>query len=622
LNNSLLKKFEQEITEGTEEGIIKTMLRAPVMRMRLAGQLYVSPPFPLFPPVQFFADGKEVEDKVDRGNKMKQTLLSIFILAFLVSTPVWPTGRAQERQQPPNPNVFNVRSFGAKGDGVAIDSPAINRTIEAAAAAGGGTVRFPAGSYLSFSIHLKSNITLFLDQGAIIVAADPKVHQGKYDAPEPNEWDMYQDFGHSHWQNSLIWGIGLENIAITGTGLIDGRGLTRRSPRPRRRLQPGDTPASLGGGQAVVQSPLGEADDPSVMDGQGNKAISLKLCRNVLLREFSILNGGHFALLATGVDNLTIDNLKVDTNRDGFDIDACRNVRISNCSVNSPNDDAIVLKSSFGLGFARATENVTISDCLVSGYDIGSLLDGTYKRNVKEAPDRDGPTGRVKFGTESNGGFKNITITNIVFDNCRGLALETVDGGLLEDVSISNITMRDVKNSPIFLRLGSRMRGPAGVAVGSLRRIQISNIVAYNADPRYASIISGIPGHPIEDVRLSNIRIYYAGGGTAAQAALEPPEKETNYPEPSMFGDIPAYGFFIRHVKNIEMNNVEVGFAGTDARPAFVLSDVQGASFFQVKAQQPSSGTLFDLRQVTDFTVLGSKGLPDTRIERAEQRKF
>ena len=283
------------------------------------------------------------------------------------------------------------------------------------------------------------------------------------------------------------------------------------------------------------------------MNGFGNKAISLKLCRNVLLRDFSILNGGHFALLATGVDNLTIDNVKVDTNRDGFDIDSCRNVRISNCSVNSPNDDAIVLKSSYALGFARATENVTITNCLVSGYDIGSLLDGTYKRNVKEAPDRDGPTGRIKFGTESNGGFKNITISNIVFDHCRGLALETVDGGILEDITITNITMRDIVNSPIFLRLGSRMRGPAGTPVGKLRRVQISNVVVHNAEPRYASIISGIPGHNIEDVKLSNIRIIYKGGGTLAQAAVSPPEKESNYPEPSMFGDIPAYGFFIRH---------------------------------------------------------------------------
>jgi polygalacturonase len=358
------------------------------------------------------------------------------------------------------------------------------------------------------------------------------------------------------------------------------------------------------------------------MNGLGNKAISLKLCRNVVLRDFSILNGGHFAILATGVDNLTIDNLKVDTNRDGFDIDSCRNVRISNCSVNSPNDDAIVLKSSYALGFARATENVTITNCFVSGYDIGSMLDATYKRHVTEAPDHDGPTGRLKFGTESNGGFKNIAISNIVFDHCRGLALETVDGGLLEDVTITNITMRDVVNSPIFLRLGSRMRGPKGVSVGSLRRVNISDVVVYNADPRYASIISGIPGHDIEDVKLSNVRIYYQGGGTKEQAALQPPERETNYPEPSMFGELPAYGFFIRHAKGIELNNVEVSYLQEDQRPPFFLNNVQGADFVNVKAHHLLSVPVFVLQNVADFSTHHCSDVPDTRLTRAEQKKL
>src|SRR5215471_21736388 len=288
--------------------------------------------------------------------------------------------------------VYNVRTFGAKGDGKTLDTPAINRAIETAAAAGGGTVYFPAGTYLSVSIHLHSNITLHLDQGATIRAADAVPNKVTYDLPEPNAWDMYQDFGHSHWQNSLIWGVGLENVQIIGPGLIDGKGLTRRSPRARRVNQPGDRPVTLGGQPgARQQSPLGEDDDPKVMNGLGNKAIALKLCRNVVLRDFSVINGGHFAVLATGVDNLTIDNLRIDTNRDGLDIDSCRSVRISNCSVNSPNDDAIVLKSSYALGFARATENVTITNSSVSGYDIGSLLDASYKKTVTEAPDHDGP---------------------------------------------------------------------------------------------------------------------------------------------------------------------------------------------------------------------------------------
>src|SRR5438067_6905457 len=191
-------------------------------------------------------------------------------------------------------SVYDVRAFGAKGDGKTLDTPAINKTIDAAAAAGGGTVDFSAGTYLSVSIHLKSNITLQIDQGATILAADTVPGKVTYDLPEANQWDMYQDFGHSHWQNSLIWGIGLENVSTIGPGLIDGKGLTRRSPRARRVNQPGDRPVALGGQAGMrPQSPLGEDDDPSVMNGLGNKAISLKNCRKVLLRDFSILNGGH-----------------------------------------------------------------------------------------------------------------------------------------------------------------------------------------------------------------------------------------------------------------------------------------------------------------------------------------
>src|SRR5215207_3916253 len=533
--------------------------------------------------------------------------------------------RAAARAQPNDAAVYSVRAYGARGDGRTLDTPAVNRAIEAAAAAGGGTVHFPAGTYLCFSIRLKSNVALHLDAGSVILAADPAQEKGGYDQPEPNEWDMYQDFGHSHWQNSLIWGINVENVSITGPGKIDGRGWTKRSPGPRRPRVAGDTPVSMGGagtGGAKPLAPLGEDADVSTMNGLGNKAISLKLSRNVTLRDITIHRGGHFAVLATGVDNLTIDNLKVDTNRDGFDIDSCRNVRVSNCTVNTPNDDAIVLKSSYGLGFARATENVTVTNCQVSGYDEGTLLDGTFGKTQELAPDRDRVTGRVKFGTESNGGFKNISISNVVFDHCRGLALETVDGGHIEDIVITNLTMRDVTTAPIFLRLGRRMRGPEGTPVGAIRRVQISDVVVSDADPRFASIIAGLPGHPIEDVRLSDIRIIYKGGGTRAQAALEPPERETNYPEPSMFGEIPAYGFFIRHARGVELSNVEVGFMTEDLRPAFHLEDVRGATFLGVAAQKAADVPTFVLKNVEDFSVRNSRPVPDTRVERTESKRF
>ena len=172
-----------------------------------------------------------------------------------------------------------------------------------------------------------------------------------YDPAEPGPGNAFQDFGHSHWHNSLIWGDSVEDVSITGHGRIDGTKLSR----------------GLGAG----------ASDLNTRPGQANKAIALRLARNVLLRDFSILRGGHMSILATGVDNLTIDDVVIDTNRDGIDIDACRNVRISNTSVNAPNDDAIVLKSSFALGAARATENVAITNSTVSGVDVGTMLDGT-----------------------------------------------------------------------------------------------------------------------------------------------------------------------------------------------------------------------------------------------------
>ncbi|WP_207427015.1 glycoside hydrolase family 28 protein [Pedobacter sp. SYSU D00535] len=485
---------------------------------------------------------------------------------------------------------FNVKDFGAKGNGETLDTEAINKAIEAAAKQGGGTVYFPAGTYLSYSIRLKSNISLYIDQGATILAATPTGDVG-YDAPETGAGNKFQDFGHSHWHNSLIWGENLENISILGPGTIFGKGLTREGPH---------------------RAPI------------GNKAIALKLCKNVILKDFTILYGGHFGILATGVDNFTIDNLKMDTNRDGMDIDCCRNVRISNCTINSPWDDAICLKSSYALGYARATENVTITNCQVTGYDRGTFINGTYQRNeAKLVPDKEGPTGRIKFGTESNGGFKNITISNCVFEFCRGLALETVDGGLLEDITITNITMRDIVNSPIFLRLGGRMRGPEGVPVGKLRRVIISNLMVYNADSHFSSLISGIPGHDIEDVKLNNIRIYYRPIDSAESKIQKiVPEHEKAYPEPEKFGVLPAYGFFIRHARNFEMNNVEVSFLGKETRPAFILDDVKNIEMRNVEAQKAPGAPLFQLKNVENFSISDSKSTKDRALKTVKEKSF
>jgi polygalacturonase len=506
---------------------------------------------------------------------------------------------------------FNVRAFGASGEGDKVDTDAINAAIEAAAQAGGGTVLFPAGRYLSFSIHLRSHVALFLDAGSVIIAATPADGQGQYDPAEPNQWDAYQDFGHSHWHNSLIWGEDLENVSITGPGRIWGRGLTRSGPGAHRELKAGDMPSSLG-----KSDPMGERSRKGTvfgaeMAGKGNKAIALKNCRNVVLRDFSMLKCGHFAVLATGVDNLTIDNLSVDTERDGFDIDCCRNVRIVNCAVNTPNDDAICLKSSYALGKPRFTEHVTITSCQVSGFDLGTFLDGSFAKTQVKAPDQEGVCGRIKMGTESNGGFRNITIANCVFEHCRGLAIESVDGAVIEDVTIDNLAMRDLTTSPLFIRLGRRMRAPEGTPVGAIRRINISNVVVSQANAPYASIVAGLPEAPVEDVRISNLTVIHGGGGTFDDAQRQVPELADHYPEPSMFGVTPAYGLFVRHARNLEVHHADLRTASKDGRPPVVLHNIDGASFDHVRLAHEPATPSFMLQDVRGFAVQDAQGMRD-----------
>lgn len=494
-------------------------------------------------------------------------------------------------------SVLDVRTFGAAGDGKTVDTPAVNRAIAEAASRGGGVVLFPAGIYACFSIRLKSFVALRLDPGATILAAETP-HQGTtiggYDGAESNApWEDFQDFGHNHWHNSLIWGEAIHDVAIFGPGLILGKGLSR-----------------------------GNSDADLPIEGQtgvGNKAIALRNCHNVILRDFAILKAGHFGILATAVDNLTIDDLRIDTIRDGMNIDCCRNVRISKCSVNSPWDDAICLKSSFALGYARATEDVTISDCYVTGgYEVGALLDGTFRRfGTGAAEGRQTPTGRIKLGTESNGGFKNIAIANCVFESSRGLALECVDGGALEDISVVGITMRDVRTAPLFLRLGARLRGPAGTPIGSIRRVLIRNITCYGSMSDTPSIITGIPGHAIEDVTISDIYVEQKGGGTAEMAAIEPPERAEAYPEPVMFGPLPAQGFFIRHARNVEFANVQIAPVAPDKRPVFWLDDVDDANFSRIDFSRRGSATAFRLKDVRELRVFNSRGLPDTFLPSA-----
>ena len=485
-------------------------------------------------------------------------------------------------------NAFNVKDFGAVGDGTHLDSPAINKAIEAAANIGGGTVLLPAGTYLSGSIHLKSNIHLVVDAGAILLGAPQSLNA--YDETEAYSFGGYQDGGHCYFHNSLIWGENLTNVFITGNGMIRGGGLVRDD----------DVLDNMCGFTTWDQPDAPKTTYAPVR--LGNKAIALKLCRNVLIRDVTIYHGGHFAILATGCDNVTIDNVTADTDRDGIDIDCCRNTAVSNCRVNSPNDDAICPKSTYALGRIALTENLTIVNCQVSGFEVGTLLDGT----MKPAADGDG---RIKFGTESSGGFRNCTVANCTFRACHGLALEEVDGGVMEDITINNLTILDAPNYAIYITTGKRNRTPGVSTASRGRNILISNVIADGVGAMSGIQVMGLPEMPIEGVRFDNVRLISNGGGTAKDAARVPRELGAGYPEPGRLGVLPAYGIYARHVKDLELANIATGFQKEDLRPAAEFVDVQGLQIDNFKAQVSEGVSAMISKDVTDVSIRNSPSL-------------
>ena len=348
--------------------------------------------------------------------------------------------------------MFNILAFGAVSGGPALkNQAAINSAIEAAAKAGGGTVVIPAGTFKSYSIRLKSNVGLhFASKDSILRAAVPGTGAnqdgGFYDAPEQNLFVGLQDQGHSHWANSLMYGIDVENVMISGPGLIDGSYIDSN----------GATVELLAGFDPREVSSRTASGTP----GAANKAIALKDAKNIVFRDFHLKNGGHFAILGTAVDGWTIDGVIVDTDRDAIDIDACQNVTVRNSVFNSLTDDAIVMKGSFGAGRFLISRNILIEHDTVSGYDAGSVLDKVYSTHKLIATDRDGPTGRVKFGTEGTSGLDTVTIRHIVFDRSRGFALESVDGAELKNILFTDVRMKHISSSPIFIVLGDRGRAP------------------------------------------------------------------------------------------------------------------------------------------------------------------
>ena len=449
-------------------------------------------------------------------------------------------------------DVFDVSQFGARGDGKSVDTLAINRAIEAAAAAQGGVVNFPAGTFLTGSIHMRSNVTLRLDSACKIVAAPPD--EQSYDSAELNPAaKRFQDDGHAHWHNSLIWGEDLHDVAIEGTGQIISDQLCYKRKR---------------------HDPL-----------QADKTLALKNCRGVKLRDFTIVGGGHFAILATGTQDIEITGMTIDAARDGIDLDCCEKALIERCWVNAPNDDGICLKSTWALGKAVQTHDVTISRCLVSGYDSGTAVDGTRQRNIVY-PKKDCPVGRIKIGTESAGGFSDVVIRDCAFQYTRGLAIESVDGGTLERVRVERVSMQHVTDSPIFIFLGNRLRRPNPTGLSSqLCDVTMSDISANDIDPRFPAIVYGTDSNHVRNVRLENVKLRFQGGGQKpAPSTQSTLPVDSRYPEPELFPTASAYGLFARNVDGLTLSHVELTYENVDHRDGVVLENAGDAALQDVHA--------------------------------------
>ena len=468
--------------------------------------------------------------------------LSSMTLILVVTCSVG-TAHAGSQKRP-----YDVRDFGAVGDGRTMDTKAIQNTIDLCAECGGGTVFFPAGTYLTGTIRLRNHIRLHLDSGALILGStnvdDYPITVCQY----PSRSDRYT-------VRALFWGEGLRDVAITGHGTIDGQG-----PHFKDNRASADEIAHL-------TELLGKEGRYIPNEIFANRPFLIRLisCRDILVENVTLRRSAMWMQQYLNCEFLTIRGITVYNhgcrNNDMMDIDGCRNVVVTGC-FGDTDDDALTLKST---GEAP-TEHVTISNCVV--------------RSRCNA---------IKAGTESSGGFRDITIANCVIqpssqhdgqtgrpEGLAGIALEIVDGGSLDGVTISNVTIEET-SAPIFLRLGNRARphkpDQPKPPVGTFRNVVINNVVARSAGSTGCSIV-GIPGNRIENVTISNLKTGFDGGGTKKQAAGRVPELESNYPESTMFGVLPAYGFYCRHVDGLTFRDVDLGYDKPDQRPALVCGDV------------------------------------------------
>ena len=429
---------------------------------------------------------------------------------------------------------FNIVKYGAVSDTTKLSTKALQRAIDICSAAGGGRVVVPAGSYKIGSIFLKSNVHLHLERGATLYGST------KLEDYKPVKTD-YVSFRTQQQTIQLIFADKVSNVVIDGYGTIDGQG---RAFVKRAVTDEGITRPHL---LRFIQS------------------------QDITIRDITLRNSGCWMQHFLACDRIKIDGITIynrsTKNNDALDLDGCHEVIVTNL-ISDSDDDGITLKSTS----PRLCENITISNCIVSSH-----------------------CNAIKLGTETNGGFRNINISNIVvkpsydkrekisgrWDGISAISLEMVDGGVLENVNVSNIVV-DGTESPIFIRLGNRARGyKEGLAVtnvGKIDGVRISNVQVHNAGPTGCSI-TGIPGYPVENIRLDNISIHHKGGVTAQELPQlynnVEDEREKKYPEATMWGVLPAKGFFIRHARNVKLSNIDIQTAEQDARRDFIMIDVE-----------------------------------------------
>jgi hypothetical protein len=459
---------------------------------------------------------------------------------------------------PPAP--INVRHHGARGDGSTRDTAAIQRAIDVAAASG-GTVVLPPGDYVSGTLGLRSRITLHLAAGASLIASPDDDDFDPYEKPD---YDSFADRETTDFNCALLQGHGVEHVTIVGPGRIDGNRTSRGGPKP----------------------------------------IALKQCRHVTIHAVTIENAPNYNISLLGCDGVDIVGVTIRNGySDGIDPDCCRNVRIAGCRVES-RDDTICAKASLALGVRRSTENLIVTDC-----DLVNVRNG------------------LKLGTESSGDFRNIVLRNCTISArvegwkpyprdwkpfpSAGVSIQNVDGGRLEHVFVSGITMTDVR-APIFVRLGKRGRGQAVPIAGDLRKVWISGIVATGAT--WTSSIMGVPGHHVSDISLSDIRITARGGGDAAMVSREVPEREREYPDAARFPRLPAHGLYCRHVRRLSLHRATFTVQEPDARPALICDDVHESALRTIVASAPpDDGPLVWLRSVRDCLLDGIHPRPEAK---------